>query len=59
MVLFEAYGSIDMFAFRLVAIGSFFANTKKIPYLTLKTQGHGYDENRQKYIQIIYRLGLY
>ena len=33
-----------MVAFRFVAIGSFLANKYKIPYLTLKIQGHGHGQ---------------
>ena len=40
-VTFEAWSSIDMFAFRFVAIGPLLAEILEIPYLTLKIQGHG------------------
>ena len=44
MVTFEAWGSIDMFAFRFVAIGPFLAEIWEIPYLTLKFQGQGHGQ---------------
>ena len=34
-----------------------FAEIQQIPYLTLKIQGHGHDENQPKSIQVIYRSG--
>ena len=45
LVTFEAWSSIDMFAFRFVAIGSFLGETWQILYLTLtiRGQGHGQD----------------
>ena len=49
--------SINVFAFCLVAIGPFLAEIKQIPYLTLKIQGQGHDENRPKSNQVIYRSG--
>ena len=36
LVTFEAWSSIDMFAFRSVAIGPYLAEIQQIPYLTLK-----------------------
>ena len=36
LVTFEAWNSIDMFAFRFMAIGPLLADLKEIPYLTLK-----------------------
>ena len=48
MVTFESKSSIDMFAFRFVAIGPFLAEIKQIPYLTLKNLGQGRDKNRPK-----------
>ena len=57
MVTFEPYSSIDMFAFRFVAIGPYLAETEQIPYLTLKNLGQGHDENRPKSDQVIYRSG--
>ena len=46
-----------MFAFHFVAIGSFLAKILQIPYLTLKIQGQGRDENRPKSNQVIYWSG--
>ena len=46
-----------MFAFRFVAIVPFLAEKKQIPYLILKIQGQGHDENRPKSYQVIYRSG--
>ena len=43
-----------MFAFHFVAIVSFLAKILQIPYLTLKIQGQGRDENRPKSNQVIY-----
>ena len=53
----EALKSIDMFAFRFVAIGPFLAEIQQIPYLTLKIQGQGHDENWPKSNQVIYGSG--
>ena len=39
-----------MFAFSFVAIGPFLAEMWQIPYLTLKIQGEGHDENPPKSI---------
>ena len=49
--------SVDVFAFRFVAIGPFLAEIYPIRYLTLKIQGQGHDENRPKSNQLIYRSG--
>ena len=57
MVAFEDQSSIDMFAFRFVAIGPFLAEIKQIPYLTVNVQGQGQDQNRPKSNQVIYRSG--
>ena len=46
-----------MFAFRFVAIGPFLTEIKQVPYLTLKIQGQGHDENQLKSNQVIYRSG--
>ena len=54
MATFKALRSIDMFAFCFVAIGPFLAEIKQIPYLTLKIQGQGYDENWLNSNQVIY-----
>ena len=57
MVTFEVQSSIDMFAFCFVAIGPFLAEIQQIPYLTLKIQGQGQDENQPKSNQVICRSG--
>ena len=57
MVTFEASISIDMFVFCFVAIRPFLAEIERIPYLTLKIQGQGHDQNRSKSNQVIYRSG--
>ena len=46
MVTFEALSSIDMFAFRLVAIGPLLAEIQQILYLTLKIQGQGHGQGQ-------------
>ena len=46
-----------MFAFRFMATRTFLAEIQQIPYLTLKIQGQGHDENRLKSNQVIYRSG--
>ena len=38
-----------MFAFCFVAIGPFLAEIQQIPYLILKIQGHGHDQNLIRY----------
>ena len=53
----EALSSIDMFAFRFVAIRPFLAEIQQIPYLTLKIQGQGHNEYRPKSNQVIYGSG--
>ena len=52
LVTFEACCSIDMFAFRFVAIRPFLAEIQQIPYLTLKNlgQGHGQDQTRWSHL---------
>ena len=57
LVTFEAWSSIDMFAFHFVAMGPFLAIIWQIPYLTLKNLGEGHDENRPKSNQVIFRSG--
>ena len=57
MVALEAQCSIDMFAFRFVAMGQFLAEIWQIPYLTLKIQVQGHGESRTKSNQVIYRSG--
>ena len=42
MVTFEALCSIDMLAFRFVAIGPILAEVQQIPYLILRIQGQGH-----------------
>ena len=49
MVTFEAWGSIDTFAFRFVAIKPFLAEVGKIPYLTLKFQGQGHSQGQTRW----------
>ena len=51
MVIFEALRSIDMLAFRFVAITPLLAEIQQIPYLTLKIQGQGHGENRIKFVR--------
>ena len=46
-----------MFAFHFMAIGPFLAEIYQIPYLTLKIQGQGCDENQPKSNQVIYWSG--
>ena len=46
-----------MSAFCYVAIGPFLAEIYQIPYLTLKIQGQGHNENRPKSNQVIYWSG--
>ena len=57
MVTFETPSSIGMFAFCFEAIGPFLAEIQQIPYLTLKIQGQGDDENGPKSNQVMYRSG--
>ena len=45
-VTFEAWSSIDMFAFPFVAIGPLLAGISEIPYLTLKVQGQGHGQGQ-------------
>ena len=54
MITFEAQSSIDVFGFRFVAIVPFLTEILQIPYLTLKIQGLGHDENQPKSNQVIY-----
>ena len=46
LVTFEAWSSIDMFAFRFVALGPFLSEISEIPYLTLKIQGQGHGQGQ-------------
>ena len=57
LVTFEAWSSIDMFAFRFVAIGPLLAEIQEIQYLTLQNLVQGHDQNRPKSNQVIYRSG--
>ena len=57
MVTFEPWSSIDMLAFRFVAMGLFLAEIKQISYLTLANLAQGHGENRPKYNQAICRSG--
>ena len=52
LVTFEAWSSIDMFAFRFVAIRPFLAEIWQIPYLTFKNlgQGHGQGQTRWSHL---------
>ena len=45
LVTFEAWNSINMFAFCFVAIGPFLAEIKQIQYLTLKIKGQGHRDS--------------
>ena len=62
LVTFAAWSSIDMFAFRSVAIGPFLAEIEEILYLTLKIQGQGYGQGQTQWshlspkVQSIYLL---
>ena len=46
LVTFEAWSSIDMFAFCFVTIGPLLAEIKEIPYLTLKIQGQAHGQGQ-------------
>ena len=48
LVKFEAWSSIDMFAFRFVAIGPFLGETWQILYLTLKIRGQGHGQGHTR-----------
>ena len=43
--------------FSFMAIGQFLAEIWQMPYLTLKIQSQGHDENQPKSSQVIYRSG--
>ena len=45
LVTFEAWNSINMFAFCFVAIGPFLAEIKQIQYFTLKIKGQGHRDS--------------
>ena len=51
-------GSIDMFAFRFVAIRPFLAEIKQILYLTLKIQGQGHDQGQIRWSHLSPRVQL-
>ena len=57
MVTFEALEFNWYVCFCSVAIGSFLAEIKQIPYLTLKNLSKGHNENRPKSYQVIYKWG--
>ena len=56
MVTFEPESSIDMFAFRFVAIGPFLAEIKQIVYLTLKIQGQGQGQGQTRWSHLSPRV---
>ena len=56
LVTFEAWSSIDMFAFRFVAIGPFLAEIKQILYLTLKIQGQGHGQGQTRWSHLSPRV---
>ena len=49
LVTFEAWSSINMFAFRFMAIGPLLAEILEIPYLTLKIQGQGLGQGQTRW----------
>ena len=48
LVTFEAWRSINMFAFRFTAIGPLLAEIQQILYLTLKSQGQGHGQGETR-----------
>ena len=56
LVTFEAWGSIDMFAFRFVAIAPFLAEIKQILYLTLKNRGQGHGQGQTRWSHLSPRV---
>ena len=58
MVTFEVLRSIDMFAFRFVAIAPFFAEIDSIRYLTLKIQGQGHGQGQTRWSHLKPRVQL-
>ena len=52
LVPFEAWSSIDMFAFRFVAIGPLLVEIQQIPYLTLKIQGQGHGQGQTWWLHL-------
>ena len=56
MVTFEALSSIDMLAFRFVAIGPFLAQIWQILYLTLKIQGQGHSQGQTRWSHLSPRI---
>ena len=49
LVTFEAWSSINMSAFRFVAIGPLLAEIQEIPYLTLKIHGQGHGQGQTRW----------
>ena len=56
LVTFEAWSSINMFAFRFVAIGPFLAEIQQILYLTLKIQGQGHGQGQTRWSHLSPRV---
>ena len=56
MVTFELWSSIDMFAFRFVAIGPFLAEIKQTLYLTLKIQGQDHGQGQTRWCHLSPRV---
>ena len=56
LVTFEAWSSIDMFAFRFVAIGPLLAEIWQTPYLTLKIQGQGHGQGQTRWSHLSPRV---
>ena len=56
MATFDAQSSIDMFAFRFVAIGQFLAEIQQIPYVTLKMQGQGHGQGETRWSHLMPRV---
>ena len=56
LVTFEAWISVDMFAFHFVAIRPLLAEIKEIPYLTLKIQGQGHGQGQTQWTHLSPRV---
>ena len=56
LVTFEPWSSVDMFAFRFVAIGPLLAEIQEIPYLTLKIQGQGHGQGQTQWSHLSPRV---
>ena len=56
LVTFEAWISVDMFAFRFVAIRPLLAEIWEIPYLTLKIQGQGHGQGQTRWTHLSPRV---